>query len=1616
MKRMVSLFLALCLMATTLPLSAYAEESPAPTAGNDVTVEGTNDFGELLSDSLEETQEEQSEEERLGYSLADLTFNGATATVTYKVLEEANLVVGVYTEDGQQLVASGNTVVEPDSTTATVTIEGEMPEYFLAKAFLVDTYDFSPLCDEYTTPMYTQEMQELLASTVNDYEADRVLILSDDQTTNFAVYAENTRRITASDSINVLTDNENGTYTITNADENFTTLTVGDVFSYEYSDGDMLIVKVASISVDGSTVTITEDENIEMSDVFSQVKVEAQADTNDLQYAPEGADEAIEYLGSDSGQSRMISPMSTRSGEDVEIKFKINEKKFENEDGDKVTITGMLSLTMDFNLEYYITPNEFYAEFTDVVEMDAGIEVKGKAETAIPLGYLFLTPIPSVTIDFTPSLVARTSGTIKNTIHGETTLGFTYQTGEGLSFAPCTAPTFTLVDYDVNGSLFLGLDFKPRIKVISKRIFSVDLKLESGANIKGTMIGAAFEADEAETHTCQKCVDGKVDLVLKIEPTLKVLNKRLELTVKLDTEAHLLDFYYSVDHNEFGIGTCPYRTFLITITTYGMDEEVAPGVTLNLSDEIKTTNDSGVAEYWLKGGDYVVYATWPSGHQRHHIFTVSEPANEVIPYFEPPTETLGVFGSIDSNAIADRGSLINQGVITNGGVEIGRWQIWSDKSLIISVPGSMDTRPYFNYYWNRYTGIRSAIFTGGITAIGAIFGDNEYLEEVEIPEGVTALYESFVGCPNLDQVELPSSLQRITGAFQRSGLTSVVIPRKVTELDRAFNNCTNLKDVQILGPVEDLGGSFSGCSSLETMEVPDTVTQLLYNEFLNCTSLKEVTLPEGLKTIGDNAFENCTSLENIIIPSTVESIGTFVFDGCSSLKTVQFTGDMPEIGGLFDGSSAVTVLYPKNNPTWTEEKLSEVEKNNSEAAWLWYDYDENGQMIVEVPGKDIVGEGTFGDNFTWTLQEDGTLTLAGTGEMPDFNASDENDRPWAQAHKFGIRGVKKVVIEPGVTSIGAFAFYGSRNLQSAEMADTVTSIGESAFSICDAMTTVKWSQNLHSIGSSAFSLCSALQDLDLPEGVQTIGNFAFSSCDSLTEVSLPDSISEIGICAFRSCSGLVKIELPDATTSLQSYTFEFCTSLETIILPKNLTGIQSEVANAECTNLKSLIFEGDAPSISYVAFPDSFYAQVVFYYPAGNATWTDEQIAYYAHTCIPYTLDGNGNMVIMEQAQTQAELSPEENAVAAPAPESQELSDDDPDSAQADPESVAEPDTASADERGIHAAPAPSPTDETAAPEEETYDLILPQQTASSPSLLAAVGGEYGKTDTGAKTASFTGLKPNESYLLLVLASAETETPLASDNLLYVTQGVSDESGNLQFTYLPRVKKDTVYVVACGPSNKDLADAEITVPTMYDTGSVQTVRPTIVYDGETLTEGTDYVLVGQVSATDPGDYQCQARGIYNYTGLVTIQYTVSERPPEITSSTYKISEGFLFLPTATTVEELLPALTGQDIQITAADGTDLTDTSPVGTGATLRQGGGKPELVAVYYGDLDGNGIIDTSDLLVMRRVLLRLITLEGAPLLAATPVSQADRPSTSDLLQMRRVLLRLADSMVTTS
>ena len=124
----------------------------------------------------------------------------------------------------------------------------------------------------------------------------------------------------------------------------------------------------------------------------------------------------------------------------------------------------------------------------------------------------------------------------------------------------------------------------------------------------------------------------------------------------------------------------------------------------------------------------------------------------------------------------------------------------------------------------------------------------------------------------------------------------------------------------------------------------------------------------------------------------------------------------------------------------------------------------------------VCRRGTCGDNCTSTLVG-GTLSVAGTGEMYDYEWHYAVlTTPW-EAFKDAI---KSVVIEDGVTKVGANAFYGCANVTSVRLPVGVTTLGDAAFS---------W--------------CTALEKLHIPDGVTRIGEGAFYECYSLRQVAIP---------------------------------------------------------------------------------------------------------------------------------------------------------------------------------------------------------------------------------------------------------------------------------------------------------------------------------------------------------------------------------------------------------------------------------------------------------------------------------------------------------------------------------
>ena len=247
-------------------------------------------------------------------------------------------------------------------------------------------------------------------------------------------------------------------------------------------------------------------------------------------------------------------------------------------------------------------------------------------------------------------------------------------------------------------------------------------------------------------------------------------------------------------------------------------------------------------------------------------------------------------------------------------------------------------------------------------------------------------------------------------------------------------------------------------------------------------------------------------------------------------------------------------------------------------------------VLVDTAYADI---GTCGDNVTWKLTSDGTLTISGKGAMDNYKFdgydylanSYRTDAPWdAYRYYRDSRSyyIRSVVIENGVTSIGDRAFYGCANLSSVTIPSSVTSIGEYAFYDC-RLASVTIPSRVTSIGSNAFEECESLTSVTIPYGVAEIGERTFYNCQALTSVTIPGSVTSIGESAFDSCYELTSVTIPSSVTSIGEEAFSYCSSLTSATISNGVTSIGS-YAFYNCKALSSVTIPGSAASIGQSAF------------------------------------------------------------------------------------------------------------------------------------------------------------------------------------------------------------------------------------------------------------------------------------------------------------------------------------------------------------------------------------------------------------------------------------------------
>lgn len=357
-------------------------------------------------------------------------------------------------------------------------------------------------------------------------------------------------------------------------------------------------------------------------------------------------------------------------------------------------------------------------------------------------------------------------------------------------------------------------------------------------------------------------------------------------------------------------------------------------------------------------------------------------------------------------------------------------------------------------------------------------------------------------------------------------------------------------------PVTSIGDSaFFGDSSLTTIFIPNTVTNISNQAFWNC-GLSSVNIPDSVVSIGSSAFGQCPNLADVNIPEGLLSIGASALSWCSSLSNLTIPDSVIALGdGVLDRSGVTSV------------------KLGNGVAHLSSGTIANCPALTNI----ILGSG---------------LTNIDANPFPGcFNLMAVVVSPANPAYS----GADGVLFDKNRTRLIRFpqSKGGAYSVPAG-----ITDIADYAFSDCPGLTGVTLPDSVRSIGEYAFSDCRALTGFAIPGGVTSIGDRTFYACTSLSSVTIPDSVVSIGNFAFCFCGGLGSVTI-HGVTSIGADAFSACGGLRNVTIGPHLVYL-SQNAFYDCSDL-SIDFEGDAPVTDPNAF--AYATRLTAYYLPGTAGW-----------------------------------------------------------------------------------------------------------------------------------------------------------------------------------------------------------------------------------------------------------------------------------------------------------------------------------------------------------------------------------------------------------------------------
>ena len=271
----------------------------------------------------------------------------------------------------------------------------------------------------------------------------------------------------------------------------------------------------------------------------------------------------------------------------------------------------------------------------------------------------------------------------------------------------------------------------------------------------------------------------------------------------------------------------------------------------------------------------------------------------------------------------------------------------------------------------------------------------------------------------------------------------------------------------------------------EEVIISGGVTKICDKAFEEAHWVKKIVIEDGVKSIGSDAFSELDAI--VFVPSSVENIEGYAFSGADQCLVV-----CAEEG---------TIAYEHGKRLSSTDSISPTE----------------------------VKSGKLKGNFTWTWDATGTLTLNGSGPMPENMDFESFKYP-----------IFHLVIKPGITSISDQAFQYCRKIESVSLPEGIKSIGASAFYNCNDLKEIILPNGLEEVCGNSFASCIAMEKVVIPEGIETISAWAFEACVRLKEITIPKGVKDVEMEAFLDCTNLRKIVFLTEDVSIHKNAFKGC--------------------------------------------------------------------------------------------------------------------------------------------------------------------------------------------------------------------------------------------------------------------------------------------------------------------------------------------------------------------------------------------------------------------------------------------------------------------------------------------